>query len=194
MNAIQSFCKMKINVAVTGASGAIYARLLIDRLLSVPEVESIRVILSENGNAILLSEIGENSLPRHDKISYANNRDFYQSIASGSGGDDAMVIVPCSVGMMSRVACGVSDDLITRGADVMLKERRKLILIVRETPLNLIHLQNMVTLTTAGAIIIPACPSFYTHPETIEELCGTVINVVLRQLGITVKEQWPPKQ
>lgn len=185
---------MKINIAITGASGAIYARLLITRLLPLEEVEFIRVIFSQNGRNIMDSEEGTNGLPTHHKICYVRNDDYYQSIASGSGGDDAMVIVPCSVGMMSRVACGVSDELIARGADVMLKERRKLILVIRETPLNLIHLQNMVTLTSAGAVIIPACPSFYSKPQTIEALCNTTIDVIMRQLGITVKEQWPPKQ
>lgn len=185
---------MKVNIAITGASGAIYARLLVIRLLEVEEVEFIRVIFSENGRSIFISEQGEDGLPQHPKISYTTNHDFYQSIASGSGGDDAMVIVPCSVGMMSRVACGISDDLIARGADVMLKERRKLIMVVREAPLNLIHLNNMVTLTSAGAVIIPASPSFYSGTKTIEELCNTTVDVVLRQLGITVKEQWPPKQ
>lgn len=184
---------MKINVAITGASGSIYARLLVERLLSVSEIELIRVVFTKNGREVMEFEEGADSMPQNSKIQYVSNDDYYCSLASGSGGDDALVIVPCSVGMMSRIACGISDDLVSRGADVMLKERRKLILVVRETPLNLIHLQNMVTLTSAGAIVLPASPSFYSKPQSIEELCRTTVEVILRQLGITAKEQWPPK-
>lgn len=185
---------MKINVAITGASGSIYARLLMERLLTIPQVELIRVVLTKNGREVMEFEEGPTAIPQSSKVVIVSNDDYYSSLASGSGGDDALVIVPCSVGMMSRIACGISDDLISRGADVMLKERRKLILVVRETPLNLIHLQNMVTLTTAGAIVLPASPSFYTRPKTIEELCRTTVEVIIRQLGLTVKEQWPPQQ
>lgn len=185
---------MKITIAITGASGSIYARILLSRLITENEVESVRVVFTKNGREVMNFEQGENSLPLSPKIEYVDNDNYYCSIASGSGGDNAMVIVPCSVGMMSRIACGISDDLISRGADVMLKERRKLIMVVRETPLNLIHLQNMTALTTAGAVILPACPSFYSKPQSIEELCNTTVTVILRQLGITVKEQWPPRQ
>lgn len=185
---------MKINIAVTGASGAIYARLLVERLVICDAVEHIRIIFSRNGLDVMSFEEGENAIPKSEKIEYISNDDYYCSVASGSGGDDAMVIVPCSVGMMSRVACGVSNDLISRGADVMLKERKKLLLVVRESPLNLIHLQNMVTLTSAGAIIIPASPSFYSKPQSIVDLCQTTVDVIVRQLGITSKEGWPPVQ
>lgn len=185
---------MKITIAITGASGSIYARLLLSRLIIEDEVETVRVIFTKNGLEVMNFEQGGDTLPYSPKIEYADNDNYYCSVASGSGSDDAMVIVPCSVGMMSRIACGISDNLISRGADVMLKERRRLIIVVRETPFNLIHLQNMVTLTTAGAVIVPASPSFYSKAESIEELCNTTVTVIMRQLGITVKEQWPSRQ
>lgn len=184
---------MKINIAITGASGSIYAKLLISRLIEHRDVSHIRVIFSKNGDDVYRFEVGE-ELPRSEKVMITSNDDYYCSLASGSGGDDAMIVVPCSVGMMSRIACGISDDLISRGADVMLKERKKLILVVRETPLNIIHLQNMVTLSSAGAIIMPASPSFYSKPTSIEELCNTSVDVIMRLLSLSSKEQWPPTQ
>lgn len=182
---------MNVNIAITGASGSIYARLLAERLVKERSVKHIRIIFTTNGKDVAKFEqcnewlenlIVENS----EKVEIVSNNNFYCSLASGSGGDSALVIIPCSVGMLSRVANGISDDLISRGADVMLKERKKLIIVVRESPLNIIHLNNMVTLTSAGAIIIPASPSFYSKPQTIDELCNTTIDIVIRQLGIDV--------
>ena len=180
---------MRINIAITGASGSIYARLLAQRLLEIGEVEFIRLIFTTNGMDVTIFEEGDEWIEELkskylEKLEVVQNSNFYCSLASGSGSDDALIIAPCSMGMLSRVANGISDDLISRGADVMLKERRKLILLVRESPFNLIHIQNMTTLTTAGAIIIPASPSFYSKPQTIEDLCNTTVDIMIRQLGI----------
>ena len=176
--------KKKITVAVSGASGSIYARLLVQHLMVSDAVE-VTLIFSTNGREVTEQEEGLAWLePFRDRIRVVGNRDFGCSVASGSGHDEAMVVVPCSVGMLSRIATGQSDDLISRGADVMLKERRTLILVVRETPLNLIHLRNMVQLTEAGGIVLPAAPSFYGAPRHIEELCMSVVNRILRLLGI----------
>ena len=123
-------------------------------------------------------------MPQSDKIVRYDNDNLFAAPASGSARWDAMVIVPSSVGTMSRVACGLSQSLIERAADVMLKERRRLIIVVRETPLSLIHLQNMVTLTQAGAVVLPAAPSFYSHPQSIEQLCNTVTERVVSLLGV----------
>ena len=180
---------MRINIAITGATGSIYARLLAQRLLETDNVEFVRLIFTTNGMEVTIYEEGDmwinelkNKYP--EKVELVSNSDYYCSLASGSGNDDALVIAPCSMGMLSRVANGISDDLISRGADVMLKERRKLIMLLRESPFNLIHIQNMATLTTAGAIIVPASPSFYSKPQTIEELCNTTVDIIIRQLGI----------
>lgn len=186
---------MKLNIAITGASGAIYARLLAERLSNEESIESIRLIFTKNGSEVNTFEQGDKWITdlQHTygkKITLTSNDDYYCSLASGSGGDDALVIVPCSVGMLSRIANGISDDLISRGADVMLKERRKLLMVVRETPLTIIHLQNMTTLTSAGAIIIPASPSFYSQPTTIEEVCQTTIDVIARNLNLSTNFQW----
>ncbi len=111
-------------------------------------------------------------------------RDFRAPFASGSAGWDAMVVIPCSTGGLARIAHGISDDLIGRAADVMLKERRKLVMVVRETPLSTIHLENMLAVTRAGAVVLPAAPSFYSKPATIEAVLDTVIGRVLDQLGL----------
>lgn len=174
---------MKIIVAITAASGAIYARQLLDVLIASSQVEKIALIHSTNAEAV--AEVEGITLPQSDKIVRYANDNLFASVASGSAEWDAMVIVPSSVGTMSRVATGVSQTLIERAADVMLKERRRLIVVVRETPLSLIHLRNMVTLTEAGAIILPASPSFYSNPQTIEEACNTVTERIISLLGIT---------
>ena len=174
---------MKIVVAITAASGAIYARQLLDVLIASSQVE--KIALSHSTNAEAVAEVEGITLPQSDKIVRYANDNLFASVASGSAEWDAMVIVPSSVGTMSRVATGVSQTLIERAADVMLKERRRLIVVVRETPLSLIHLRNMVTLTEAGAIILPASPSFYSNPQTIEEACNTVTERIISLLGIT---------
>jgi 4-hydroxy-3-polyprenylbenzoate decarboxylase len=176
---------MKIVVAIGGASGAIYARVLLDKLKEMNSLECAYVM---SANAEINWELENSGYPsdnypfkRYDK------NDFNAPFASGSSDYEAMIICPCSAGLLGRIANGISDDLITRAADVMLKERRKLILIFRESPLNLIHIENMRKLTLAGAIICPAIPSFYSKPVTPEEIASTVTNRALELIGINTK-------
>lgn len=176
---------MKIIVAITAASGAIYARQVLEHLVRSEQVERIALIMSDNAPAVVEYE-GE-VLPSSEKIERMDNHSMFSSVASGSAAWDAMIVVPSSMGTVGRVAAGVSQSLIERAADVMLKERRPLIFVVRETPYSLIHLRNMTTLTEAGAIILPASPSFYSHPQSIEALTTTVVERVLVQVGL--KEQ-----
>jgi 4-hydroxy-3-polyprenylbenzoate decarboxylase len=176
---------MRILVAVTGASGAIYAKRLLDALSVArkpdPSLE-IAVCCSTNGRLVWRHELGGE--PSHEFREYAND-DFACSFASGSAPWHAVVAVPCSVGRVGRIASGLADDLISRAADVALKERRKLILVVRETPLSLIHLENLLSVARAGAIVLPATPSFYTRPATVDDVVDTVVARVLDQLGIS---------
>ena len=173
----------KVIVAVTGASGSIYAKHLLDRLTKLKDKpEEISVIFSENGKKVWEYEIGNITYDSKAIHEYGFN-DFFAPVASGSAGYDCMVIIPCSMGTLGRIASGTSDDLISRAADVMLKERKKLILVTREAPLNLIHIENMKTITLAGGIIYPANPSFYSRPNSKEELEFTVVNRVLDILG-----------
>jgi 4-hydroxy-3-polyprenylbenzoate decarboxylase len=174
---------MKVVVAVTAASGAIYARQLLEQLIGCEDVERIALIYSANAEAVVATE--GVALPESEKITLYRNDDLFAAPASGSASWDAMVIVPSSVGTVGRIASGVSQSLIERAADVMLKERRRLIVVVRETPLSLIHLRNMTTLTEAGAVILPAAPSFYSRPESIEALCLTVTERIVALLGIS---------
>jgi 4-hydroxy-3-polyprenylbenzoate decarboxylase len=175
---------MKLLVAVTGASGAIYAKRLLEALSAARTSDSsleIAVCFSTNGRLVWRHEIGGE--PSHGFREFAND-DFACSFASGSALWHAVVAVPCSVGRVGRIASGMADDLIARAADVALKERRKLILVVRETPLSLIHLENLLTVARAGAIVLPATPSFYTRPATVDAVVDTVVARVLDQLGI----------
>ena len=173
---------MKIIVAITGASGAIYARQALDVLAQHPDVERIALILSDHAADVMQAE--GVSLSSSERIECFDNGDMWASVASGSARWDAMVVIPASMGTVARVASGISRSLIERAADVMLKERRKLIVVVRETPYSLIHLRNMTTLTEAGAIILPASPSFYSHPQTIEEAALTVVERIITLIGI----------
>ncbi|MBS6460043.1 MAG: UbiX family flavin prenyltransferase [Alistipes sp.] len=173
---------MNIVVAVTAASGSIYARLLVETLAASEEVERIALVYSENARAV--AEHEGVAMPADAKIVEYSNSDLFASPASGSAAWDAMVVVPSSVGTVGRIAGGVSQTLIERAADVMLKERRRLVFVVRETPYSLVHLRNMVALTEAGAVIVPASPSFYSKPATVEELCRTVVERVVALLGI----------
>lgn len=173
----------RIIVAVTGASGAIYARQLLERLVALPQIERIALVVSRNG--ALVAEHEGVALPMHEKIERFGIDDMFASIASGSAGWEAMVVVPCSMGTLGRIAHGVSADLIGRAADVMLKERRALVLVARETPLSLIHLRNMTSLTQAGAVILPAAPGFYSKPADIDELCASVTDRVLALLDLS---------
>jgi 4-hydroxy-3-polyprenylbenzoate decarboxylase len=173
----------KIILAITGASGSIYALKLLEKLsaLKAPPAE-VAVVISDTAKEIWEYEIGQKFLPEPPaKVFESNN--FFAPFASGSSRYDTMIICPASMGTMGRIANGVSDDLISRAADVMLKERRRLILVPREAPYNLIHIRNMETLTLAGAIICPASPSFYSKPETIDDLVITVVNRIISLAG-----------
>lgn len=173
---------MKVIVAITGASGAIYARHTLEQLIASSEVERIALIVSGQAEKVIPFEGVE--LPASSKITRYDNSDMFSSVASGSAAWDAMVVVPASMGTVGRMASGVSLSLIERAADVMLKERRRLIVVVRETPYSLIHLRNMTTLTEAGAIILPASPSFYAHPSTIDDVVRSVVERILSHIGI----------
>lgn len=172
---------MKLVVAVGGASGSIYARRLLDAL--VPQAASVEVglVFTSSGAEVWKHELGE--VPPYPFKRYGL-RDFRAPFASGSAGWDAMVVIPCSTGGLARIAHGISDDLVGRAADVMLKERRRLVLVVRETPLSAIHLENMLAVTRAGGIVLPAAPSFYSRPTTVEALLDTVVGRVLDQIGL----------
>jgi flavin prenyltransferase len=182
---------MKIIIGITGASGSIYAKLLIENLkLYHSQLSDVAIILSDTGKKVWEYELEE----PWDTIPFRiyEKSDFYAPFASGSANYDALIICPCSMGTLGRIANGISDDLMTRTADVMLKERRKLILVTRETPLNLIHINNMKTVTEAGGIIFPASPSFYSKPKTMNDLVTTVIERVLNLTGIEIDthNQW----
>lgn len=175
---------MKVIVAMTAASGALYARLLLERLLACPEVERIALIRSRDAPAV--AEREGVSLPADGRITEYDNDDLFAPVASGSARYEAMAVIPSSAGTVGRIAAGISRTLIERAADVMLKERRRLVLVVRETPLSLLHLRNMAALAECGAVVLPACPAFYANPCTIEALCMSVVERTLVQLGIDV--------
>lgn len=173
----------KIIIAITGASGAIYAKNLLDRIIQLKDKpEEIALVYSGNGRKVWEYELGKSTVISESINQYDNN-DFFAPIASGSSGFNGMIVIPCSMGTLGRIAHGVSDDLICRAADVMLKERHKLILVTRETPLNLIHIENMKLITLAGGVIFPASPSFYSRPASIDEAVNTVVNRVVELIG-----------
>ncbi len=173
----------KIILAVTGASGSIYAVKLLEKLVSLKDRPGeIAVVFSDNARSVWKHETGTRFKAKSPAKEFKNN-DFFAPFASGSSDYDTMIICPASMGTTGRIAGGISDDLIVRAADVMLKERRKLILVPRETPYNLIHIRNMETLTLAGAIICPASPSFYSKPVTIDELVMTVVERIINLAG-----------
>jgi len=174
----------KMIIAVTGASGSIYARRLLEKIqLMNNKPDTCDLVFSSTALDIWKYELGTASDDLDGNFKTYEKNDFNAPFASGSAGYDTMIIIPCSMGTMGRIASGVSDDLITRAADVMLKERKRLILVVRESPYNLIHLKNMTLLTEAGAVISPASTSFYSHPLTIDDLVDTVVNRVLDLAG-----------
>lgn len=176
--------KKKIVVAITGASGSIYAKVLLDKLqLLQDQIEEVGIVMSDNAKDVWQFELGNQSYSDYNFKFYQKN-DFMAPFASGSAKFDSMIIVPCSMGTMARIAQGTSSDLTTRAADVILKERRNLVLITRETPLNLIHIQNMQAITLAGGVICPASPSFYSRPSTFDELAATVVDRVLDMIGL----------
>ena len=182
--------KRRIVVAVTGASGSLYARLLCGRLAASEAVGEIALIVTGNGRRVAAYEdrIDWMDDPRYTLY---DDGDLFGAPASGSARYDAMAVVPCSMGMAGRIASGVSDSLASRAADVMLKERRRLVLVTREAPLGTVHLRNMTALSECGAVICPASPSFYSRPGTIEELCGTIVDRVAGLLGVEVpRYEW----
>lgn len=179
--------KLKLAVGITGASGAVYASQLIEKLRVLKEqLECCSIVISEQGKQVWEFEL-DHSNYTFPEFSYFDIHDFQAPFASGSAGYDALIICPCSMGTLGRIAAGVSNDLITRAADVMLKERKKLILVTRESPCSLIHLNNMKTVTEAGGIIMPASPSFYHKPETIEVLISTLVDRILTMAGLQME-------
>ena len=187
--------KRKVVVAVTGASGSIYAKLLFEKLASLEnQIEAIGVVFSKYAREVWEHELKDNS---YSNLSFPvyDPHDFFAPFASGSAGYDAMLVCPCSMGTLGRIAAGVSNDLITRAADVILKERKKLILVPRELPYSLIHINNMKTITEAGGIICPASPSFYSQPSSIQEVVQTVVNRLLDLAGFDIPSyKWGENQ
>ncbi|MEE1885804.1 UbiX family flavin prenyltransferase [Pedobacter flavus] len=176
--------KKKIIVAISGASGAIYAKLLLQKLqLLSDQIEQVGVVMSDNAKQIWKDELDDTSFEGF-QFDFYHKMDFNAPFASGSAKYDTMVVIPCSMGTVARIAHGISNDLVTRAADVILKERRKLILVTRDTPVSLIHLRNMATVTEANGIICPATPSFYSKPQNIEELALTVVDRVVDLIGL----------
>lgn len=178
--------KHRIVVAVTGASGSIYARQLLNKLATASaQTEEVALVMTNNARTVWETELGTSDYDQLPFKTY-NQQDFHAPFASGSGRFNTMIICPCSMGTLGRIATGISNDLITRAADVVLKERRKLICVVRETPYNLMHIRNMLSVTEAGGIICPATPSFYSVPKTLEDVAATVVDRVLDLAGIEI--------
>ncbi|MDL2230576.1 UbiX family flavin prenyltransferase [Alistipes sp. OttesenSCG-928-L06] len=168
-------------VAITGASGSVYPRLLVEKLLTFDETE-ISVIVTDNGLSVMRFEDNIDWL-KAPRLRCYDNHDFFSAPASGSARFDAMVVIPCTMGTIGRLANGIASDLLARAADVMLKERRTLIIVPREMPVSTIHLRNMTTLSECGAIICPASPSFYSRPTSLDAVCQTVTDRVVSLLG-----------
>lgn len=177
----------KLVVAITGASGSLYASLLLNKLKEMKEeVAEVGIVMSQNAKDVWRTELNNESYAGLPFKQYGP-QDFFAPFASGSARFDTMIIIPCSMGTLGRIASGISNDLVSRSADVILKERRKLICVIRDTPYNLIHIRNMETVTQAGGIICPASPSFYSKPQTIEQLASTVVDRVLDLAGLPVQ-------
>ena len=182
---------MKIVLAGTGASGAIYRQRLLDKI--DPRQHEVHLILTTFAKQVIGEELGKLEVP--EGVHEHGDKTMSVPFVSGSSPFDAMVVVPCSMGTVGRIAAGTSDSTILRAADVFLKERRKLILVPRETPWNLIHARNVCTLMEAGAIILPASPGFYSRPQTIAELADTVVVRILDQIGLPQSDafRWAEK-
>jgi flavin prenyltransferase len=190
-----------ITVGVTGASGALLAQKTLQLLEADPRVARIHLVITEAGQRLFAEELAISSgdlkqlparilgTPTH-KADLLPNKDVGASIASGSYHVDSMVVIPCSMGTLGAIASGVSDDLLSRSADVTLKEGRKLILCVRDTPFNRIHLENMLRAQQAGAVIMPAVPAFYHHPRTIDDLVTQYVCRVLAQINLPQQEMY----
>jgi 4-hydroxy-3-polyprenylbenzoate decarboxylase len=192
---------LTITVGVTGASGAVLAQKALQLLEADPRVGRVHLVVTETGLRLFAEElaipVGDAKLlvskilgPGSRKIEVLSNKDVGASIASGSHDVDAMVVIPCSMGTLGAIASGVSDDLVSRAADVMLKEGRKLVLCVRDTPFNRIHLENMLRAQSAGAVIMPAVPAFYHHPKTIDDLVTQYVCRVLAQMNLPQDEMY----
>ncbi|MEY2466528.1 MAG: flavin prenyltransferase [Verrucomicrobiota bacterium] len=184
---------MKLLVAITGASGALYAQRLLDNL-DVQQHE-VHVVISNYAQQVIAQELPD-GLRLPDGVKQHSIKSMNAPFASGSNPPDAMVVIPCTMGTMGRIAHGYSEDVLLRAADVTLKEKRKLILVPRETPLSLIHVKNMELLLLAGATILPANPIFYTNPKTIQEVVDTVVARVLDHLGVAnrIAPRWQEEQ
>lgn len=190
-----------VTVAVTGASGAILAQKALALLEADPRVARIHLVVTEAGQRLFAEELGVVSgdlkqLPQRlfsrpaPKIEVLPNKDVGASIASGSYAVDSMLIIPCSMGTLATVVAGVSDDLVSRAADVTLKENRKLVLCVRDTPFSRIHLENMLRAQQAGAVVMPAIPSFYHQPQTIDDLVTQYVCRVLAQIALPQEKMY----
>ena len=175
---------VRILVAITGASGTLYTQRLLDNL--DPRQHEVHVVLSNYAHQVVAEEL-PGGLRLREGVTQHGLKSMNVPFASGSNAFDAMVVIPCTMGTLGRIAHGISDDVLLRAADVMMKERRKLILVPRETPLNLVHIKNFEILLLAGAIILPANPSFYTRPSTVQEVADTVVARVLDHLGVPHK-------
>ncbi|MCR9287361.1 MAG: UbiX family flavin prenyltransferase [Bacteroidetes bacterium] len=174
----------KIVVAIGGSSGSIYAKVLLDRLKMLEkQIQKVGVVMSDNAKLNWQLELGNKDFDKYPFDFYDKNN-FMAPFASGSAKYETMIICPCSMGILGRIATGISNDLTTRAADVILKERRRLILVPRDTPYSLIHINNMKTITEAGGIICPASPSFYSHPKNFEELAATVVDRIIDLAGL----------
>ena len=178
----------RFTVAITGASGSAFGVALLKRLAANENVTDVSLLLSPTGRRCLADECGmktEDLTALSNKIKHHDERNLGAAISSGSYRQDGMAIIPCSAGALGRIASGISESLVSRAADVCLKERRPLLLCLRETPLNRIHLENMLRVHDAGAVVMPIMPGFYTKPETFEDLFDTFATRVLDQLGIS---------
>lgn len=177
----------KIVVAVGGSSGSIYAKVLLDSLEKLKDqIDKVGVVMSDNAKFNWELELGNKDYENYPFDFYSKN-DFMAPFASGSAKYDTMIVCPCSMGILGRIATGISNDLTTRAADVILKERRRLILVPRDTPYSLIHINNMKAITEAGGIICPASPSFYSNPTSFEGLVATVTDRVLDLAGLDLR-------
>jgi flavin prenyltransferase len=190
-----------VTLAVTGASGAILAQKTLDLLEKDSRVARIHLVVTEAGQRLFAEELG---IPSGDlkqlparllnrtsaKIEVLPNKDIGASLASGSYAVDSMIVIPCSMGTLAAIAGGVSDDLVSRAADVILKENRTLLLCVRDTPFNRIHLENMLRVQQAGAVIMPAIPAFYHQPKTVDDLITQYVCRVLAQIGLPQQQMY----
>lgn len=201
MNTAERAAGKVIVVGVTGASGAVYAQAAVRLLDRDGRVARVLLVASEPGLRLLATELGvvaadPRKLPElllggpPQRTAFLPNKDIGAEIASGSSPVDAMIVIPCSAGTLASIACGLADDLLARAADVCLKERRRLVLCLRETPLNRIHIENMLRVTDAGAVVMPAMPSFYFGPQTVEDLVTQYVCRVLSQIGLEQPEQY----